>query len=130
MSGAIDIVNNGPSTVYWGRFKFVITAAAESMLFVDGPTASGAGISACRSTAAPKTFATSVTIECDLRNMRPEAKAVVSFNLIVSIGSSGFGSLRYNREVVSSADDPDSKNNVHTNTILLCTDNATNSACA
>jgi hypothetical protein len=85
VSGAIDIVNNGPSTVYWGRFKFVITAAAESMLFVDGPTASGAGISACRSTAAPKTFATSVTIECDLRNMRSEAKAVVSFNLIVSI---------------------------------------------
>ena len=130
VAAAIDIVNNGPSTVYWGQFKLAISGLFQEMLFVDGPTVSGAGVAGCTSTAAPRTFATSIVIECALRNMRAEAKAVVGFNLIIRLGSSGEGSLRYVRQVLSSADDPKPENNSHTNTILLCTENATNLACA
>jgi hypothetical protein len=54
----------------------------------------------------------------------------VHFNLIVGLSASGEGSLRYVREVVASADDPKPQNNTHTNTILLCTEAATNPACA
>ena len=130
VTGAIDVVNNGPSTVYWGQFRFVISGPFNQLLFTRGPSVSGPGVAGCTSNTAPNTFASPIIIECTLRNMRAGTKAVIGFGLIVQIGSSGDASLRYVREVRSSADDPKPQNNTHTNTILLCTEAATNPACA
>jgi hypothetical protein len=130
VSGAIDVVNNGPSTVYWGKFEFFIQGYYQSLILNDGPSVSGAGVTGCKSNVPTKIIVPWIKLECDLRNMRAGAKAVVSFTLLIQIGeSSGDGWLRYTRQVRSSADDPNPKNNSHTNMILLCTEHATNPAC-
>jgi hypothetical protein len=132
VNGTVEIFNNGPSGVYSGQFRFIISGTVKDLVFKGGPDVDGPGVTGCKSTVPAGSLVAGKVVEitCKLRNMPPRTKAVVRFQLAVSIGSAtDYAAIRYAREVFSSADDP-KNNNTLTNTILLCVEGNQNPACA
>jgi hypothetical protein len=132
VDGVVEIFNRGPSGVYSGRFRLLINATVKELLFREGPTVSGRGVTDCKSTVPAGSFAPTkfVEITCRLRNMPPGTKATVAFRLVLELDpQSTYSTIRYAREVFASADDP-TNNNTLSNTILFCVEGVANPDCA